>query len=55
MLLYDVIFCYLFAIFCSIDIAIGKLLDHIEKLLDLVKDSPDFVDHSKAMKERTLQ
>jgi hypothetical protein len=26
-----------------------------EKLLDLVKDSPDFVDHSKAMKERTLQ
>ena len=26
-----------------------------EKLLDMVKDSPDFADHSKAMKERTIQ
>ena len=26
-----------------------------EKLLDIVKDSPDFADHSKAMKERTIQ
>ena len=26
-----------------------------EKLLDIVKDSPDFADHSKAMKARTLQ
>ena len=26
-----------------------------EKLLDLVKDSPEFTDHSKAMKERTIQ
>ena len=26
-----------------------------EKLLDMVKDSPDFVDHSKVMKERTIQ
>ena len=26
-----------------------------EKLLDLVKDSSDFADHSKAMKERTIQ
>jgi len=25
-----------------------------EKLLDLVKDSPEFTDHSKAMKERTI-
>ena len=26
-----------------------------EKLLDIVKDSPDFADHSKAMKARTIQ
>ena len=26
-----------------------------EKLLDMVKDSPEFADHSKAMKARTLQ
>jgi hypothetical protein len=26
-----------------------------EKLLDIVKDSPEFNDHTKAMKERTLQ
>jgi len=26
-----------------------------EKLLDLVKDSPEFADHSKAMKARTIQ
>jgi len=26
-----------------------------EKLLDMVKDSPDFADHSKAMKARTIQ
>ena len=26
-----------------------------EKLLDIVKDSPDFDDHSKAMKARTIQ
>jgi len=26
-----------------------------EKLLDMVKDSPEFTDHSKAMKERTIQ
>ena len=26
-----------------------------EKLLELVKASPDFADHSKAMKERTIQ
>ena len=26
-----------------------------EKLLDMVTDSPDFADHSKAMKERTIQ
>ena len=26
-----------------------------EKLLDIVKDSPEFADHSKAMKARTLQ
>ena len=26
-----------------------------EKLLDLVKDSPEFNDHTKAMKERTIQ
>ena len=26
-----------------------------EKLLDMVKDSPEFNDHTKAMKERTIQ
>jgi len=26
-----------------------------EKLLDMVNDSPEFADYSKAMKERTLQ
>ena len=26
-----------------------------EKLLDMVKDSPEFADHSKAMKARTIQ
>jgi len=26
-----------------------------EKLLDIVKDSPEFNDHTKAMKERTIQ
>ena len=26
-----------------------------EKLLDMVKDSPEFADHTKAMKARTLQ
>jgi len=26
-----------------------------EKLLDMVKDSPEFTDHSKAMKARTIQ
>ena len=26
-----------------------------EKLLELVKDSPEFADHTKAMKARTLQ
>ena len=26
-----------------------------EKLLDIVKDSPEFADHSKAMKARTIQ
>ena len=26
-----------------------------EKLLDVVKDSPEFNDHTKAMKERTIQ
>ena len=26
-----------------------------EKLLDMVKDSADFADHSKVMKERTIQ
>ena len=26
-----------------------------EKLLDMVKDSPEFTDQSKAMKERTIQ
>ena len=26
-----------------------------EKLLDMVKDSPEFNDYSKAMKARTLQ
>jgi len=27
----------------------------LEKLLDMVKDSPEFDNHSKAMKERTIQ
>jgi len=26
-----------------------------EKLLDMVKDSPEFTDYSKAMKARTIQ
>ena len=26
-----------------------------DKLLDMVKDSPEFNDHTKAMKERTIQ
>ena len=26
-----------------------------EKLLDMVKDSPDFADYTKTMKERTIQ
>ena len=26
-----------------------------EKLLDIVKDSPDFADYTKTMKERTIQ
>jgi len=27
----------------------------LEKLLDIVKDSPEFVDYSNTMKERTIQ